>query len=81
MSMYACDGCKAITDTDDYPDNWDREGQFFCDVCMAAHWAEGAEMAAEYQRDVIQPAQDRQDIIDAGRGHLLMAAPQPITKE
>lgn len=52
MSMYKCDGCKAIVDTDDFPDNWDSEGQFFCDPCIAAHEAEGRELAREHHMDL-----------------------------
>jgi hypothetical protein len=55
MSMYLCDGCKDLTDTDDYPDNWDSEGQFFCDACIAKHNAEGRALARDYHLTEMAP--------------------------
>ncbi len=55
MSMYKCDGCKVVIDTDEYPDNWDSEGQFFCDLCIKEHSEEGREMARDYHLTVMSP--------------------------
>ena len=71
MSMMRCDGCSKLIDTDDDPDCFDSEGHGFCEPCRDRHWEDGLALAAEHESEVIQPQRDRQDIIDAGRGHLL----------
>lgn len=71
MSIARCDKCSRQVDTDEDVYCYDSEGQCFCEPCRDAWLEEGRAMAAEYQREVIQPQLDRQDVIDAGRGHLI----------
>lgn len=52
MSMYKCDGCKTVFDTDEDPDCWDAEGQGFCEPCRDAHDAQGLVLAREHHMDL-----------------------------
>jgi hypothetical protein len=70
MSIMRCDGCDRNIDTD-YHEMEHNDAGSWCERCQEKHFEEGMALAQEHQREVIQPAKDRQDIIDAGRGHLL----------
>ena len=55
MSMYRCDGCSKLIDTDDDPDCFDSEGQGFCEPCRDRHFEEGREMARDYHLTELAP--------------------------
>lgn len=52
MSMYRCDGCSKVFDTDEDPDAFDSEGQGFCEPCRDEHFAEGRALAREHHFDL-----------------------------
>ena len=77
MSIDRCQSCSRSVDTDDDVDCYDSEGQCFCAPCRARQLEEGRSLALDHSSDLNRAAysrREKQDIIDAGRGHLLPEA-------
>lgn len=71
MSMDRCITCFRPVDTDEDTDCYDAEGQCTCEPCRDAtvdYWRAIYDATPPAERN---PTQYRQDMIEAGRGHLL----------
>lgn len=72
MSMIRCDQCSALIDTDENPETHCAESdQWICEKCRSeteAYWRAQYNAAPLYDRN---PEQYRQEMREAGRGHLV----------
>ena len=78
MSMIRCDTCSRLIDTDEHPDTHDSESdQWVCHPCRdeeMEYWRYQYETASLAERN---PERYAQDMVDAGRGHLLREDEKP----
>lgn len=72
MSLLPCDRCRLQIDTDEEPETYcEHNDQWICHLCRekeASRWKNEYDAAPLSERD---PKRYREEMIDAGRGHLL----------
>jgi len=82
MSMIRCDQCSGLIDTDEHPETHEAESdQWICWRCRdktEAYWRAEYNAASPEEKN---PEKYRQDMIDAGRGHLLRDEPNAHVAE